>query len=436
MAYNKLMFSQNTLIKNSAQLNGKRDMRKKFIKSNRATIINDRIKSHQSGGQVELATYVPVTTDRKKYIDPFSIFGIPELQQYDEPTDELSLSNVSDDILPDTLKENSSDSSSIKDLLKNNNIHAKITSGYRPGAKTKSGHLSNHAKGQAWDIKPVGISFDQLKQELLNNDDVRNYFKQHGYGVLSEVTAAEQNKYGSTGAHFHIGPDSAAVNTWNTWLTKGRNGMKIIKGQFGTELPQLATYKPVSTNQPTVTTPTFPFDETLLLKNRNKNIIQLNDATRVNKPILPELKERLNITKIYTGVSGFYHTMKPILEKVLKEQGLPTNNIIDMIAQLGHETGWGKTVHGNYNLGNIKNFHGNSEAFRASGKVPTSTKYKNYQDLYDFTKDYVTTLSDHRYRNPFTGNFGVKVKTGGYAEDPNYIKLLQGAKKSIFNSLR
>lgn len=422
MAYNKLVFNKNTLVRNSEMLNGKKDMRKKFIKSNRPTISIDRIQAKQNGGTIEtdeLATYNPVQVPQYENSNPFSIFSIPELQ-IQEPVEDTPT-------FIDKLKNNpvKPKATSIEELLKNNNIDAKITSGYRPNAITKSGHVSNHAKGQAWDIVPTNQkSFEDLRSELLSSPEIRDYFKEHGYGVLSEVSKGEQNKYGSTGAHFHIGPDSAAVRTWNNWISKGKSGMKILKGLLGIELPELVAFTPyippVKRTQPVL----VPMD-----------IPQVNDATYVARPTVFPIKKNppLNVTNLPVGVRGFYNTMKPILEKVLSEQGKPDDNIVDMIAQLGGETGWGKNLRGSYNLGNIKRFHGDSDSFVSSGRRPKSTIYKNYSDLYDFAQDYVSTLSNGRYNNPFNGDFFSKVKNGGYAESKNYVDTGRAWKQTIFN---
>ena len=432
MAYNKLVFTTDSLVRNSAMLNGRRDMRRKFIKSSRPTISNDKIHIRQVGeilDDQDFASFNSVVQPTEYNSDPFSIFSIPELQHKviidTKPTFTDLIEN----------KPVKPQATSIEELLKNNKIDAKITSGYRPGAVTKSGHLSNHAKGQAWDIVPTNNkSFDDLKSELLNNQEVRTFFANKGYGVLSEVSRDEQNKYGSTGAQFHIGPDSAAVRTWKSWTQKGKNGM-VIKAQLGAELPELVAFTPYipptrRTVPPLAEMNIPPVDQT-----------QSSDATYVAKsPIVsavPIAKPKpLNVTNLPVGVRGFYSTMKPILEKALAEQGKPTDNIVDMIAQLGGETGWGKTLWGSYNLGNVKRFHGDSQSFIESGQAPKSTKYKNYSDLYDFAQDYVKILSNDRYKNPFTGDFFSKINNGKYAEASNYLDTGRAWKQTILRNIK
>ncbi len=57
---------------------------------------------------------------------------------------------------------------------------------------------------------------------MANNPIVKQWFKERGYGILNETTSAAMKKYGSTGPHFHIGPDKAAIKF-------SKNGIKLIK---------------------------------------------------------------------------------------------------------------------------------------------------------------------------------------------------------------
>lgn len=122
--------------------------------------------------------------------------------------------------------------SEIQKLFDENGIQAKITSGKRkPGQAGKAGVRSNHVYGNAVDIVPVeGQTFDQLKQAMLSNDNVRNFFKYNSLGVLDETNPATMRQTGATGKHFHIGPDSNAVLTWNQWLGNTGNNPKIYSG--------------------------------------------------------------------------------------------------------------------------------------------------------------------------------------------------------------
>ena len=125
---------------------------------------------------------------------------------------------------------------SFQDLIKSQNLPIKITSGYRAGAHTSSGNTSNHSKKDAqgnpmaYDIQPYfngkvhknPEAFQYLYNTMANNPIVKQWFKERGYGILNETTSAAMKKYGSTGPHFHIGPDKAAIKF-------SKNGIKLIK---------------------------------------------------------------------------------------------------------------------------------------------------------------------------------------------------------------
>ena len=97
------------------------------------------------------------------------------------------------------------------DLMKDEGISFRITSGHRPGAKTKSGKPSHHDAGNALDITPAsGQTWDDLIAQMKKSSRFIEYMKSHGFGILDERGDAMQNRTGATGAHFHIGPDQIA----------------------------------------------------------------------------------------------------------------------------------------------------------------------------------------------------------------------------------
>lgn len=97
------------------------------------------------------------------------------------------------------------------DLMKDEGISFRITSGHRPGAKTKSGKLSHHDTGNALDITPAsGQTWDDLIAQMKKSSRFIEYMKSHGFGILDERGDAMQKRTGATGAHFHIGPDQIA----------------------------------------------------------------------------------------------------------------------------------------------------------------------------------------------------------------------------------
>ena len=106
-------------------------------------------------------------------------------------------------------------------------ISLRITSGTRPGARTKQGKQSNHALGRALDITPVeGQTFEDLAEAIRNSPDLVAYMKEHGYGIYDETTPEALARTGGIGAHWHLGPDRNAIVGLETIL-KGKQGLKI-----------------------------------------------------------------------------------------------------------------------------------------------------------------------------------------------------------------
>lgn len=120
-----------------------------------------------------------------------------------------------------------------KQLLKEENIKAKVTSSFRKNAKTKSGKNSYHSQldeqgnPMAYDIVPTDGDFNKLLDSIYSNSRIVNWLKQKGYGILEETTSNIMKKTGATGAHLHIGPDSSAIEMFNKRISKAQEGMKI-----------------------------------------------------------------------------------------------------------------------------------------------------------------------------------------------------------------
>jgi hypothetical protein len=102
---------------------------------------------------------------------------------------------------------------SFEELLKQEGVHFRISSGYRKGAKTKQGRTSHHSeidsKGNpmAYDIVPNGVSWKQFKQEIYGNPRIINYLKSRNWGILDETRSDVKSRTGATGDHLHVGPD-------------------------------------------------------------------------------------------------------------------------------------------------------------------------------------------------------------------------------------
>ena len=97
-----------------------------------------------------------------------------------------------------------------------------------------------------------------------------------------------------------------------------------------------------------------------------------------------------------------------------------------LLAQWGQETGWGKSViPGTNNLGNIKDFSGGGVA--ATDNATGSTdKYRQYADSQAFAADYASLIRRKYPSAVGSGDdpvaFASALKSGGYAEDPNYVQ--------------
>ena len=97
-------------------------------------------------------------------------------------------------------------------LMVEEGISFRITSGYRPGAKTKQGRSSHHGAGNAIDITPIkGQTWDDLLSQMRRSNRFLDYMRSHKLGILDERSKEMLAQTGGTGAHFHIGPDRAAV---------------------------------------------------------------------------------------------------------------------------------------------------------------------------------------------------------------------------------
>lgn len=174
-----------------------------------------------------------------------------ELYQVSKPSSNIlqDLQNISKDIKSKFPKEKKKQSVeqediSLPELLKEEGIDFQVTSDYRPGATTKSGHKSNHSiKGGAYDIKPTnGKSFEDLRQEIYSNSRIRNWMNRHNWGIIEETTPEVMSKTGATGKHWHFGPDTMAVQNWRRNLIKyGQNGFKFedTLQQTNTQIPNL-----------------------------------------------------------------------------------------------------------------------------------------------------------------------------------------------------
>lgn len=157
---------------------------------------------------------------------------------------------------------------SLEELIKQENLPIRITSGYRGkgslrGGKTAQGKRSNHnrldANGNpmAYDIAPaVGKTFADVRNAIKNNPRVLAWFQKRGWGILEEMQDGKRGFYdisgkfhytGATGPHFHLGPDTYGRQWFNRkYIAKGEQGLKITP--FG-------VFEPILVEKPTIKFP-------------------------------------------------------------------------------------------------------------------------------------------------------------------------------------
>ncbi len=111
-----------------------------------------------------------------------------------------------------------------------------------------------------------------------------------------------------------------------------------------------------------------------------------------------------------------------LADKIGNELGVPPRAVL---AQLGLETGWGKSIiPGTNNLGNIKDFSGKGVS-AVDNLTKSRDKYRAYDSPEAFADDY-TALIKRRYPKAVgqktAQGFAQALKDGGYAEDPDYVQ--------------
>lgn len=125
-------------------------------------------------------------------------------------------------------------------------------------------------------------------------------------------------------------------------------------------------------------------------------------------------------------VQEFATKYRPLAEKAGAELGVDPGLII---AQWGHETGWGRGVPGKHNLGNIK-----GKGTAAYDKLEGSrSEYRNYESPEAFVQDYVSQIKRNwpeamgakRDVAAFTRGLQ-KGRLGAYATDPKYASKMAG----------
>ena len=115
----------------------------------------------------------------------------------------------------------------LPELLTNEGFQFRVSSGYRPNARTYQGKTSNHSLGDAsnpgaYDIVPLATSYDEFEQRLYSNPRVLAWLDKKGWGTLKENALLNGKRgflrtdgtfanTGASGNHFHFGPDKGAL---------------------------------------------------------------------------------------------------------------------------------------------------------------------------------------------------------------------------------
>ena len=233
------------LVKNAEVLNTKRDMRKKVVKSTTpAPDIKRKIYKKQDGGILDdqFISYINVPTPEVNLnsvsmntysFDPYSYISHkpfkeeaaekPAITETMETTEPLVAPSIQTSPAPKPVKVDTSNFDPTYGLMKGfidtateENLPFRVTSGYRPNAVTSNGSASWHSKGLALDITPAkGVSWKEFRDRLSKSPKTLRWLKENNMGIIDETSKEMLAKTGGTGAHFHIGRDKLAVETFN-----------------------------------------------------------------------------------------------------------------------------------------------------------------------------------------------------------------------------
>lgn len=172
----------------------------------------NKSKKYQEGGIIEATEYNPVVVSLKKFDYPELNFkGLKPLDTTNLVIPRQQIIKIQDNPLY-----NKSLDITLPQLLKEEGINFKITSGFRNGAITKSGSKSNHGhldqngNPGAYDIVPIDGNFETFRKQIYSNPRIVSWLQNKGWGILEETTPDIMKKTGATGKHWHFGPDTLA----------------------------------------------------------------------------------------------------------------------------------------------------------------------------------------------------------------------------------
>jgi hypothetical protein len=133
--------------------------------------------------------------------------------------------------------------SGLIDLLKKKGYDLRVSSGNRPGAKTKSGKTSRHSTGEAVDVQFPKLG-SKAYQAITKDPDVIKYMMDNGLTALNEYDPKVARQTGATGPHIHFGLDkgssladrfrNAVSSTYESIKDAAGEATDFISDNFGT----------------------------------------------------------------------------------------------------------------------------------------------------------------------------------------------------------
>lgn len=434
------------LVKNAEELNSKRDMRKKLVRGTNWPSIKKRIVKKQQGGILDdeflnynnvsiSETPLPELTFNTFSFNPYNYISeepskreVPN-QSSEETSQEPNIQKEEKPVLEKTVKSPDFDPKlglmgEFVKIATEEGIPFRVTSGYRPNSITSNGSRSWHSKGLALDIIPKeGVSWEVFKNSFNKAPKTLKWIRDNKMGILDETTPEMLARTGGTGAHWHIGRDKIAVDSFSKMFPISKNG-GVLKAQWGTKLTGVYTVNPGDNLTKISNSLEIPQDSLLSYNNIPKSkandlvigqellwrkepefldnvkrfffepkeesdkSVSRNDKIEKNVQLSKTTKPEVN--PIYStrfkekNFRKFANTMKTIYSEVLDELGLPKHNISNLVRQDALESTYGTSPRGNgYNLGGIKVFN-NKETLGT--RHSDGYYYRNFKDLKDYAR--------------------------------------------------
>lgn len=434
------------LVKNAEELNSKRDMRKKLVRGTNWPSIKKRIVKKQQGGILDdeflnydnvsiSETPLPELTFNTFSFNPYNYISeepskreVPN-QSSEETSQEPNIQKEEKPVLEKTVKSPDFDPKlglmgEFVKIATEEGIPFRVTSGYRPNSITSNGSRSWHSKGLALDIIPKeGVSWEVFKNSFNKAPKTLKWIRDNKMGILDETTPEMLARTGGTGAHWHIGRDKMAVDSFSKMFPIGKNG-GVLKAQWGTKLTGVYTVNPGDNLTKISNSLEIPQDSLLSYNNIPKS--KANDLTigqellwrkepefldnvkrfffepkeesdksvsrndKIEKNVQLSKTTKPEVNPIYStrfkekNFRKFANTMKTIYSEVLDELGLPKHNISNLVRQDALESTYGTSPRGNgYNLGGIKVFN-NKESLGT--RHSDGYYYRNFKNLKDYAR--------------------------------------------------